>query len=437
MIEIIQNNAKGENKSESKRPNNIRQVGNPEGKTCIYLEDYVCTYLHQKPQEGEASVGILLGHCQSQKEEVSLYISGAVGIHSEEENKEQIFLKEETWEQIYQTMKKYFHDLEIVGWYELMVQNGTSMTPAMEQIRKKYFDGAGKTLYLADPSQGEEALFVWEHGTTVQKGGYYVYYEKNSQMQEYMISARLPKRRVEQEWADSMRERNQRGEMAQSYRTLLLEKQQQKAKNRWHGFAYALAGAFVVAAAVYGGTMVDGIEQIKKVERTLSVMAKQGVTLASDEAEAKEEPVESASAANTQREEEQTLPTDEQTVIVEQVEGGVKAEEDKTEENKQEEKDEENAAAGQEETTETQGEEQDGKEGQPQETESADKEEKENGSSQTASAQEHCYIVKKGDSLDRICMKLYETMEVKGEICALNGITDEDHISIGQKLLLP
>ena len=433
MIEIIQNNAKGEKKAESKRLNNIRQVGNPEGKTCIYLEDYVCTYLQQKPQEGEASVGILLGRSQTEKEEVSLYISGAVGIHSEEEHKEQIFLQEETWEQIYQTMKKYFHDLEIVGWYELMAQNGTTMTPAIEQVRRKYFDGAEKTLYLADPFQQEEAFFVWEHGTTVQKGGYYVYYEKNSQMQEYMISARHPKRRVEQEWADSVRERNQRGEMAQNYRALLLEKQHQKAKNRWHGLAYALAGAFVVAATVYGGTMVDGIEQMKKVEHTLSVMAKQGMTVASDQEEAKEEPEEVTSEAEMQQGKEEALPSNGQTVIVEQVQGGVKAQKG---EEKQDAK-----IQGQEEQKEAEPKESEPKEseqkesGQPQE--SADKEEKENGSSQTASGQEHCYVVKKGDSLDRICMKLYETMEVKGEICALNGITDEDHISIGQKLLLP
>ena len=47
------------------------------------------------------------------------------------------------------------------------------------------------------------------------------------------------------------------------------------------------------------------------------------------------------------------------------------------------------------------------------------------------------YTVQKGDSLSRISEKYYGTMSRVKDICAMNGITSEDVIYAGQKILLP
>lgn len=40
---------------------------------------------------------------------------------------------------------------------------------------------------LMEPGEREDAFFRYDNGTMVQLNGYYIYYEKNSQMQTYMI----------------------------------------------------------------------------------------------------------------------------------------------------------------------------------------------------------------------------------------------------------
>ncbi len=42
-------------------------------------------------------------------------------------------------------------------------------------------------LMLMEPAEKEEAFFFFENGLMVRQRGYYIYYEKNPLMQEYMI----------------------------------------------------------------------------------------------------------------------------------------------------------------------------------------------------------------------------------------------------------
>ena len=47
------------------------------------------------------------------------------------------------------------------------------------------------------------------------------------------------------------------------------------------------------------------------------------------------------------------------------------------------------------------------------------------------------YVVKKGDTLDSISVKLYGDSSHVTAICKMNGLSDGNLIYIGQKLLLP
>ena len=47
------------------------------------------------------------------------------------------------------------------------------------------------------------------------------------------------------------------------------------------------------------------------------------------------------------------------------------------------------------------------------------------------------YIVQKGDTLDKISLKIYGTTSETDAICKMNGLADGNLIFIGQKLLLP
>jgi nucleoid-associated protein YgaU len=47
------------------------------------------------------------------------------------------------------------------------------------------------------------------------------------------------------------------------------------------------------------------------------------------------------------------------------------------------------------------------------------------------------YIVREGETLYGICLNQYQNLTMIPEICRLNGLEDENRISVGQKLLLP
>ena len=47
------------------------------------------------------------------------------------------------------------------------------------------------------------------------------------------------------------------------------------------------------------------------------------------------------------------------------------------------------------------------------------------------------YVVRNGETLYSICMERYHSMAQISQICAWNGLADENHISVGQELYLP
>ena len=70
------------------------------------------------------------------------------------------------------------------------------LTPAVEAAHRKYFAGRDKVLMLIDILEGEELFFVYEQGYLQKREGYYIYYEKNLAMQEYMIYKREEEMRL-------------------------------------------------------------------------------------------------------------------------------------------------------------------------------------------------------------------------------------------------
>ena len=64
-------------------------------------------------------------------------------------------------------------------------------------------------------------------------------------------------------------------------------------------------------------------------------------------------------------------------------------------------------------------------------------EEKKEEQQATADIKTITYTIQRGDTLTSICQKQYGTISRINEICQLNGISPEDIIYAGGKLLLP
>ncbi len=198
MIEIIY---KKENEistdSDSKKctvkvPKNVKQIGAVSDKLKIYLEDYVQTFLKQKPDDDrEIRYGVLLGEINKDAGVSYIFIKGAVEVKDNYDNT--IIFNDEVWTELYETIREYFDNQNIVGWYStVQFENGCDML-SLQKTHLDNFAGEGKVCFRYDRTEDEESFYSYESCTSSENGGmhkqegYYIYYEKNDNMQEYIL----------------------------------------------------------------------------------------------------------------------------------------------------------------------------------------------------------------------------------------------------------
>ena len=308
-------------------PKNIRQVGSPRGRHRIYLEDYVYTYLKSAAKNSEACAGVFLGKSRVVKDIRYTFVSGVVECSAAVFQWENISLDESFWDYIYKEQKQYFSELEIVGWVLGKAGQAMELTPAVEAAHRKYFAGRDKILMLIDILEEEELFFIYEQGYLQKREGYYIYYEKNLAMQEYMIYKREEEMRLTelkyhelekenaaqeeaiqeaesaeeetaeeiekvseneqgladepqiktQQWQDAQpipkEPKTQAEEALETYRQMLLERQGKREERQNRRFLYTASSFFLVVLCVIGITTINNYRKMQEVEDVLNVMS--------------------------------------------------------------------------------------------------------------------------------------------------------------------
>lgn len=190
MIEIVCKDRLQEEEGKVCLPKNIRQIGSPRGRHKIYIEDYVYTYLRNMAQKKESCAAIFLGKGQIVKDIRYTFISGAIECGSLVFQWDSICLDDSFWKCIEEEKKQYFPEKEMVGWFLGKTGQAMELTSVVEAAHRKYFSGRDKVLMLMDILEEEEVFFIYDQGYLQKREGYYIYYEKNLPMQEYMIQKR-------------------------------------------------------------------------------------------------------------------------------------------------------------------------------------------------------------------------------------------------------
>ena len=393
MIEIIykedQKQAEG-NEKFFRIPNNIRQIGEIKGQQKIYIEDYAYTFLKKisrMPEEG-GKAAILLGQYHWAEGSAYIFVKSALQIRDMEVSPEHIV----------------FND---------------------------------KVLFVTEPGEWEEAFFVYENNQLNRQPGYYIYYEKNEPMQAYMIemsqnksieeTEKVPDRAV----LDFRRAIKQNQEKQESQKNRKKETETVKENKRNGRMIWTLGGCTAAAALAVGITFFNSYQNMSE---TLGVLTpnQQVTQQEEEEGTAKETSVQVSESTKTndkplismqdmtpgeQADSENTSETGENTDVEAGDETGVKeAASSGTETADTETTGTETTNTGTEDTTESV-------------TEEAQT------ISQAAGGSE--YVIKKGDTLTSISKQYYGTIEKVQEICRLNGMSPEDIIYAGQKILLP
>lgn len=165
------------------------QIGDPEDRRKIYIEDYVITYLLRLAGEEtlNSRVAILLGHSERMDGLPYLFIRGAVGLKNLEYTEAGIPFTDETWAEVYGAMKEYFADLDILGWYLSLPGYPMELGSELLKIHVNYFGGVDKVLMVSDSAEVEADFFAYENGRLTRQRGYAIFYERNEAMQRYMI----------------------------------------------------------------------------------------------------------------------------------------------------------------------------------------------------------------------------------------------------------
>ena len=187
MVEI-----KSEENNTVQLPNNIRQVGTPGEKIKIYIEDYVMTYLNQMTGEKPAlqKAALLLGE-KVKKESTDIYfISAAVAVVPMEWKEDRFKLSSDEWTALYDKINHYFKNRHILGWFLSRPGQAAAADGEIEKIHSDNFKDKGPIFYTADPLDREDAFYLYENGHLFRQHGYYIYYDRNEAMQNYMIEIR-------------------------------------------------------------------------------------------------------------------------------------------------------------------------------------------------------------------------------------------------------
>lgn len=273
MIEVIYNETgQAEDLSSVyvKIPKNIRQIGEIHSNKKIYVEDYVITYLRQlsKKEIEVPQAAILLGESKRVDGIQYIFASGAIETDKIEIDSEGIQFTDDTWTHIYETIKGFFDELEIVGWLMMVPGYHLAINGEIVKAHIRNFSGNDKVFMMIDPAEREESFYLSESGDLVRQSGYYIYFEKNAPMQNYMIYKNQNKSIEVTEKADD--------HAAVSFRNIVQERKEQTSSKGHLGFMYAVSTFLVMVVLVIGITMINNYEKMQSLEASLQDFTNSG-----------------------------------------------------------------------------------------------------------------------------------------------------------------
>lgn len=386
MIEIICNE---ENSDKSKqvtrgaairRPKNIKQIGEVSSDKKIYIEDYAFTYInsiaYNNPSDSQA--GVLLGENQTDGDEKCVFIKGIIkaklGTEVEEKG---VYFNESVWNGIYSDVEKYFPDLSVVGWFAAIPEVTPERMMKLKKIHLDNFAGTMKTFYLIDTVEKEENFYLYENGELKKQKGYVCFYERNYEMQEYMLERR--ERKSSEDGSDKV---------MKSIRNIIREKEELHEQKKNARFMYGVSTFMVIVILVIGINLMNNYQKMKKFDKSISSLMVQ------------------MSGNDT--------ATQEEVVPVNKLEGGVYPTEAETTSQTAV-----TSVVSTENVTVTAA--------QPVEEQTV-----------AATVNEvKTYTVKAGDTIMGICKKYYGDTSKCNEVIAYNNIKDENFLYIGQQIKLP
>ena len=384
-------------------PSHIKQIGSIENDIKIYVEDYVYTYLYQYARSGgnKEKLAALAGKRIVIDGQQNIIISGAIQAKNTKEQKGMESFTDETWEYINGQMQHYFKGLCLVGWVHTQPSFGTFLMAKDETFHKEYFKEPWQVLFVIDSLDKLDTFFIHNAEKTGLRPakGYFIYYEKNQEMQEYMLENSLVRPRLEKQTENTEKGEDnkqkkratpeERMDAAKEIRRVL-KKRAKEAEEENRSRLTMLAGVssiLCIACLFMGVSLLNNISRVRKLETEIATVQNSYYAMAEQLEEAQTQMVFAAQRAEQQ---EQLRKEAEEKAARQKQEEERKA----AEEQKRKAEEEKNKVLA-------------------------------------------TYVVEEGDSLGYISNKFYGTSTAIKDIMQANGINDSNKIICGQTLVIP
>lgn len=394
MIEVIYKDEKKKpvgNESFFQIPRNIRQIGDVDDHFKIYIEDYAFHYLDRSADEiSDGKIALLLGRSNLAEGVTYVFIKSAFCLTGIEVDANHIPFDETVFLQADEVMKQYFSQQEIVGWFFTAPEYSMEITDAMVRAHLNYFGGNDKVFFMMEPIDGEEAFFRYDNGKMCRQRGYYLYYERNDAMQEYMIEVN---HNMPMEKKESVSD-----QAVKDFRKII-SNQDKEEKKQLPYFMYASVAAAVLLILAFGTGYLKDYQTIKEagenVLETVSLLPASESSLSATPTPSKTaEPMSSETPLPSEKEKTESVVTE--TPI----------------------------PAAKKETT-------------PIPSVTPTPLESPQMTETPAAAQTRTYTIRPGDTLTSISQSVYGNADQVNAICRLNNISKETIIYPGEKILLP
>ena len=275
------------------------------------------------------------------------------------------------------------------------------------KVHLRHFGGE-KILMLMDPGEREDAFFRYDGGMMAKLSGYYIYYEKNSQMQTYMIE------RSQKEGGEASEKVEDRA--VRNFRKIIDSKNpEERGEEKTSAFSYAATVCLALAVLVAGVGFYRNQQEKTEVPEDYRAASASVVQITP----AVTEPVQSVSIS----------PKAVQTQKPVQTQEAVRGTPAPTETTQKREK-----------ISITPEPRRSKKQSVSEATQKKDNKTEEKKTEETSVAAENpreTYVIRPGDTLYQISLNRYGTVEAMEQICALNGISANEIIYPGQVIVLP
>ena len=380
-------------------PKNVKQIGNVSDSPRIYVEDYVETFLNQLEEQGrEVTItAFLLGEKVQIEGEECIFVTGALQVKdsiSEEINP--VITKEEL-ETAKVESREYFHEMDIIGWFQTVPDRPLALSREMAKAHEKLLPEKNSLLILK--GQEEELYFAYKFKELMEIGGHYIFYEKNPDMQSYMIRER---RQIGVTPSEVVEDR-----AAKDFRSTIKGRMEVREQRRESRYVYLTSVLLVVIVLAIGISTMNNYDKMNSVQNSIETLSSNMGANGSSGKNTQQDAQNDRDTQEAQSQDAQNSDEQSDQQIAEQTGLGDQGE----------------SAGGTDEAS--------------QETNGGTTPDPSTIQEELQGASEEYYVVQKGDTLDLISKKLYGTTSETDAICRMNGLKDGNLIFIGQKLLLP